>query len=61
MFKYETTIDELAGLYKVSGTLSLPEITFVRHMHSRDNARYEIQRAFTDLVEQIIEKEFEND
>ena len=61
MFKYETTIDELAGLYKITGTLSLPEITLVRHMHNRETAKYDIQRAFTELVEQIIEKEFEND
>ena len=59
MFKYKIDIDELAGLFRITGTLSLPEITLQRHQHDRDSLRYEIQRAFNDLVEQIIENEFE--
>ena len=59
MFEYKTDIDQLAGLFRCTGTLSLPEITLVRHQHDRAALRYEIIRAFSDLVEQIIDKEFE--
>tara|TARA_Y100000766_G_C18536862_1_gene426373 strand:- start:320 stop:505 length:186 start_codon:yes stop_codon:yes gene_type:complete len=61
MFKYQTKVDDLTGLYKVTGTLTLPEITMDRYAHSRDDLRYSIQRAFTELVDSLIEKEFENE
>lgn len=48
--------DEL-GLFEMTATLTLPPITVTRTKKDKNDFRYDIQRAFTDIVEQVVEGE----
>ena len=49
------------GLWEATATLTLPPLTVVRLKKDKDDFRYELSRAFTDIVEQIVEKAVEDD
>ena len=49
------------GLWEATATLTLPALTITRHKKDKDDFRYELSRAFTDIVEQIVEKAIEED
>jgi len=44
------------GLWEATATLNLPTLTVTRYKKDKDDFRYEISRAFTEIVEQIVEK-----
>jgi len=52
-----TTYNEELGLLEMTATLTLPPITVTRFKKDKSDFRYDIQRAFTDVVEQVIEGE----
>lgn len=52
-----TTYNEDLGLFEMTATLTLPPITVTRAKKDKSDFRYDIQRAFTDVVEQVIEGE----
>jgi len=52
-----TTYNEELGLFEMTATLTLPPITVTRSKKDKSDFRYDIQRAFTDVVEQVIEGE----
>lgn len=52
-----TTYNEELGLFEMTATLTLPPITVVRSKKDKSDFRYDIQRAFTEIVEQVIEGE----
>jgi len=49
------------GLWEATATLTLPSLTVTRLKKDKDDFRYELSRAFTDIVEQIVEKAVEDD
>jgi hypothetical protein len=53
----KTTYNEELGLFEMTATLALPPITVTRSKKDKSDFRYDIQRAFTDVVEQVIEGE----
>jgi len=53
----KTTYNEELGLFEMTATLTLPPITVTRSKKDKSDFRYDIQRAFTDVVEQVIEGE----
>lgn len=54
----KTIYNEELGLFEMTATLTLPAITVTRSKKDKSDFKYEIQRAFTDVVEQVIEGEF---
>ena len=53
----KTTYNEELGLFEMTATLTLPPITVSRSKKDKSDFRYDIQRAFTEVVEQVIEGE----
>jgi len=52
--KYEK--DPNLGLWKATATLNLPEVTITRYKSDRNDFRYDLARAFSEVVEQVVEK-----
>jgi hypothetical protein len=52
-----TTYNDELGLFEMTATLTLPPITVTRSKKDKSDFRYDIQRAFTEIVEQVIEGE----
>ena len=53
-------VDDMVGLYRCDMTVNLPEINVTRWKKSRDDFRYEMQRAVNDIVDELIEKALED-
>ena len=49
------------GLFQAEATLNCPPLTVVRHKADRDDLEYEIRRAFSDLVEEIVAKHIKDE
>ena len=49
------TKDPDLGLWECRLTIDLPTITVTRHKKDKSDFRYEMARAVTDVVEQIVE------
>ena len=47
------------GLWKADLTVTLPPITVTRYKADKDDFRYELSRAVTDIVEEYINREVE--
>ena len=59
-FDYEVTKDESLGLYRGTLTVGLPEITVERFKADRSDFKYELRRAVSEIVEEIIEKQLDD-
>ena len=44
------------GLYEGTFTISLPPLTVTRYKADRNDFKYEIRRAVSEIVEEIVEK-----
>jgi len=53
--------DESLGLYRCDMTVVLPPITVTKWKKSRDDFRYEMQRAVNEIVDELIEQALEDD
>ena len=53
------TKDTDLGLWKADLTVTLPPITVTRYKADKDDFRYELARAVTDIVEEHINREVE--
>jgi len=60
-FDYNVTKNKDLGLYEATLSVTLPTITVTRYKADRDDFKYEISRAVTEVVEEIIQKAIEND
>lgn len=60
-FDYDVTKNKDLGLYEATLSVTLPTITVTRYKADRDDFKYEISRAVTEVVEEIIQKAIEND
>jgi hypothetical protein len=47
---------EVGGLYEATLTVELPRITVQRFKADRNDFKYEMRRAVSEIVEEIIEK-----
>jgi len=48
--------DPELGLYKGTFSISIPPIEVVRYKADRNDFKYEIRRAVSEIVEEIVEK-----
>ena len=56
MIDFNVGKDTATGLYKGTLTVNLPELTAVRYKADRNDFKYEMRRAISEIVEEIIEK-----
>ncbi len=56
IFEYETKKNSELGLYEGTLTVELPKITVTRYKADRNDFKYELRRAVSEIVEEIIEK-----
>ena len=55
-----TKIQEL-GIWEATATLELPPITVSRMKADKSEFKYDLKRAFSEIVEEIVEKAIEED
>ena len=49
------------GIWQCEATLDLPAITVTRLKADKSEFKYEIRRAFSEIVEELVEKYFDED
>lgn len=61
MFEINYSKNKELGLWEATGTLTLPTITLTRYKNDKSDFRYDMARAFSEIVEQIVEKAVEQE
>jgi hypothetical protein len=56
MIDFTVEKDQATGLYKGTVVVNLPELTAVRYKADRNDFKYEMRRAISEIVEEMIEK-----
>lgn len=56
MIESTITKNNELGLYECTMTVDLPKITVTRYKADRNDFKYEMRRAVSEIVEEIIEK-----
>ena len=60
MVDAKITVDDMLGLYRCDMTVELPPISVTKWKKSRDDFRYEMQRAVNEIVDELIEQALED-
>tara|TARA_B100000902_G_scaffold39734_1_gene47267 strand:+ start:254 stop:451 length:198 start_codon:yes stop_codon:yes gene_type:complete len=61
MLEIKTTKNKELGLWEISATLTLPPITVTRLKKDRSEIQYELRNAFSEVIQEIVEKHCEED
>ena len=56
MVDFNVEKDADTGLYKGTLTVNLPELTATRYKADKNDFKYEMRRAVSEIVEELIEK-----
>tara|TARA_B100001996_G_scaffold324856_1_gene270560 strand:- start:923 stop:1126 length:204 start_codon:yes stop_codon:yes gene_type:complete len=56
LLEVNTTKNKELGLWEITATLNLPPITVTRLKKDKSDAEYELRNAFSEVVEEIVEK-----
>ena len=59
-FEYNVSKNDALGLYEGTLTVGLPPITVTRYKADRSDFKYELRRAVSEIVEEIIEKQLDD-
>jgi hypothetical protein len=59
MFTYKVEKDHDLGLYAATLSVSIPEITVTRYKADKNDFKYEMRRAVSEIVEEFIEKQID--
>ena len=57
MVTFDCTKNDELGLYEGTLCVKLPEISVTRYKADRSDFKYEMRRAVSEIVEEIIEKQ----
>ena len=60
MITFDCTKNEDLGLYEGTLCVRLPEISVTRYKADRNDFKYEMRRAVSEIVEEIIEKNLDD-
>ena len=60
IFDYTIEKDEDLGLYEAQLTIELPKISVKRYKADRNDFKYVMRRAVSEIVEEIIEKRIDD-
>ena len=58
MVDFQVKKNDDLNLYEGTMTVSIPEITVTRFKADRNDFKYEMRRAISEIVEELIEKNF---
>ena len=58
MVDFQVKKNDDLNLYEGTMTVSIPEITVTRFKADRNDFKYEMRRAVSEIVEELIEKNF---
>ena len=61
MLDINTTKNKELGLWEITATLTLPPITVTRLKKDKSDMEYELRNAFSEVVQEIVEKHCEED
>ena len=61
MLDITTTKNKELGLWEITATLNLPPITVTRLKKDKSDIAYELRNAFSEVVQEIVEKHCEED
>jgi len=61
MLEIKTTKNKELGLWEITATLNLPPITVTRLKKDRSDIQYELRNAFSEVIQEIVEKHCEED
>ena len=61
MLDIKTTKNKELGLWEITATLNLPPITVTRLKKDRSDIQYELRNAFSEVIQEIVEKHCEED
>ena len=61
MLDIKTTKNKELGLWEITATLNLPPITVTRLKKDRSEIQYELRNAFSEVIQEIVEKHCEED
>ena len=61
MLEIKTTKNKELGLCEITATLNLPPITVTRFKKDRSDIQYELRNAFSEVIQEIVEKHCEED
>lgn len=56
MINFQVKKNEALGLYEGTITVEIPSITVTRYKADRNDFKYEMRRAVSEIVEELIEK-----
>ena len=59
MLEINTTKNKELGLWEITATLNLPPITVTRLKKDRSDIQYELRNAFSEVIQEIVEKHCE--
>jgi len=59
-FTYNVELNTDLGLYEANLTVDLPVITVTRFKADENSLKYDMRRAVSEIVEQIIEKSLDS-
>ena len=60
MIDIDISVDEMVGLYRCDLTIDIPPLKVTKWKKSRDDFRYEMQRAVNEIVDELIDKAMED-
>lgn len=60
MVDFQVTKNEELGIYEGTLTVELPKLTATRYKADRNDFKYEMRRAISEIVEEIIEKSIDD-
>ena len=60
MITFDCTKNDELGLYEGTLCVRLPEISVTRYKADRNDFKYEMRRAVSEIVEEIIEKHLDD-
>ena len=61
MLEINTTKNKELGLWEITATLNLPPITVTRLKKDRSDIQYELRNAFSEVIQEFVEKHCEED
>ena len=61
MLDVNTTKNKELGLWEITATLTLPPITITRLKKDKNDIEYELRNAFSEVIQEIVEKHCEDE
>tara|TARA_B100001250_G_C19505984_1_gene659541 strand:- start:28 stop:213 length:186 start_codon:yes stop_codon:yes gene_type:complete len=61
MLDIKTVKNKDLGLWEITATLDLPPITITRLKKDKSDIEYELRNAFSEVIQELVEKHCEED